>query len=223
MIKWTKFNFLKDPKSWRKIAASFLFLTTAFAFSGHADAHTLRHHHHQHYYHHRYHHHRYNRHHHWRRHREVWHHHPMHHRYHADRYDWRHRHSVYAVQKTDQRRWRATVSEGRSSVLAVASRFVGDSNPTGFRGPWCKAFVNMVARKTGHFTNASLRAVDALHMGVRVRSPRPGDVAVMRSHTTFFAGYGGRGFLGLGGNQSHHRVTVSSYPLARVIAWIRLQ
>lgn len=108
-------------------------------------------------------------------------------------------------------------------MLAVASHFVGDRNPTGFHGPWCKAFVNMIARKTGHFTNASLRAVDALHMGYRVKSPRPGDVAVMRSHATFFAGYGGRGFLGLGGNQSHHRVTVSSYPLSRVIAWIRLR
>lgn len=208
MIKWTKLDFLKDPKCWRKIVASSFFLVTAFAFSGHAEAHTWRHHHYHHYHRH-YHHHR------------SWHH-ATHHRYHAVRHDW-HRHSRYAVEKTDPRRWRATAYEGSSSVLAVASRFVGDSNPTGFRGPWCKAFVNMVARKTGHFTNASLRAVDALRMGFRVRSPQPGDVAVMRSHTTFFAGYGGRGFLGLGGNQSHHRVTVSSYPLSRVIAWIRLR
>ena len=109
-------------------------------------------------------------------------------------------------------------------MLAVASHFVGDRNPTGFHGPWCKAFVNMIARKTGHFTNASLRAVDALrHMGYRVKL-QTGDVAVTRSHATFFAGYGGRGFLGLGGNQSHHRVTVSkAIPLSRVIAWIRLR
>jgi len=214
MINCTKFNFLKDPKCWRKIVASFLFLATAFAFSGHAEAHTMRH---RHQYHHHHHYHR----HHWRHHRS-WHH-LRHHRYHADRYDHLHRHPGYATQKVDPRQWRATVSEGSSNVLAVASRFVGDSNPTGFRGPWCKAFVNMIARKTGHFTNASLRAVDALRMGFRVRAPRPGDVAVMRSHTTFFAGYGGRGFLGLGGNQSHHRVTVSSYPLGRVIAWVRLR
>jgi hypothetical protein len=43
----------------------------------------------------------------------------------------------------------------------------------------------------------------------------------MRSHVTFFAGFGGRGVLGLGGNQGRHRVTLSSYPLSRVIAFVR--
>ena len=44
----------------------------------------------------------------------------------------------------------------------------------------------------------------------------------MRGHVTFFAGWGGRGVLGLGGNQSGGRVTVSSYPAARVVAFVRL-
>jgi hypothetical protein len=210
MIKFGRLHFLHHREKWRAVVASSLFLVSAFAFAGHAEAHVSRHHHHNRHDHHR-----------------SWH----RARHHVARYHERHafghhrpsRHARFAVRRVDPRSWRATAYEGGSNVLAVASHFVGSRNPTGFRGPWCKAFVNMVARETGHPANASLRAVDALHMGYRVRSPRPGDVAVMRSHTTFFAGYGGRGFLGLGGNQGHHRVTVSSYPLRRVIAWVRLR
>lgn len=194
---------LHSPKEcWRAIVTSSVLLVAALAFSGHAEAHSPRHHHHRH-------------------HHRSWHH-AKHHRHHAYRHR-RYHHPHYAARRPDLRAWRATAYQERSNVLAVASRFVGDANPTGFRGPWCKAFVNMVARKTGHFSNSSLRAVDALRMGYRVRSPQPGDVAVMRSHTTFFTGYGGRGFLGLGGNQGHHRVTISSYPVSRVIAWVRLR
>lgn len=81
----------------------------------------------------------------------------------------------------------------------------------------------MIARETGHYFNRSKRAIDALYMGVRVRVPHPGDLGVMRGHVTIYAGRGGRGFIGVGGNQGHHRVTVSSYPIGHVVAWVRLK
>jgi uncharacterized protein (TIGR02594 family) len=106
-----------------------------------------------------------------------------------------------------------------SGILAEAERYVGEGNPTGFHGLWCKAFVNMVLRKTGHAVDRSARAIDGLHLGTRVSDPRPGDLAVMSHHITFFAGWGGRGFYGIGGNQGH-RVRVSNYSTRQVIAFI---
>ena len=107
-------------------------------------------------------------------------------------------------------------------ALRVASAYLGHRNPTGTRGPWCRDFVNLTLRAAGYrVADNSRRARDAVRLGSRVFDPRPGDLVVMRSHVTFFAGYGGRGVLGLGGNQSGGRVSVSSYPLGRVIAFVR--
>lgn len=107
-------------------------------------------------------------------------------------------------------------------TLSVASRYLGGRNPTGTRGKWCRDFVNFTLRKAGYrVADHSRRARDAVRLGARVSSPRPGDIVVMRSHTTFFAGWGGRGVRGLGGNQGGGRVTLSSYPLSRVIAFVR--
>lgn len=125
-------------------------------------------------------------------------------------------------------RWRPVHEHGDGfwewpgNVLEYAGRFLGEVNPTHFRGPWCAAFVNMVLGATGHRHVASLRAIDAIRDGYRVRDPRPGDLAVMRGHVTFFVRRGGRGFIGLGGNQGHDRVTEISFPLTRVIAFVRV-
>jgi hypothetical protein len=109
-----------------------------------------------------------------------------------------------------------------SDIIAAARPYLGQHNPMHFRVAWCAGFVNKILDRTGHRHNSGLRAIDKLRDGVRVASPRPGDLAVMRSHVTFFAGWGGRGFLGLGGNQGHARVTLASFPVYRVIAWIRV-
>jgi uncharacterized protein (TIGR02594 family) len=113
------------------------------------------------------------------------------------------------------------VGEGASSsVLAVARRYLGLGNVTGSHRPWCADFVNMVLRKTGHATSGSGMVGSMLHVGHRVSSPRPGDLVVMRGHVTIFAGYGPRGFVGLGGNQ-HHRVAMSNFPMRSVVAFVR--
>lgn len=107
-------------------------------------------------------------------------------------------------------------------TLRVAARYLGARNPTGTRGKWCRDFVNFTLREAGYrVADHSRRARDAVRLGHRVATPQPGDIVVMRTHATFFAGWGGRGVRGLGGNQGGGRVTVSSYPLSRVIAFVR--
>lgn len=108
-------------------------------------------------------------------------------------------------------------------LLAVAQRYVGSGRVTRQGGPWCRDFLNRVAAQAGYrLANRSRRAIDALALGHRVSAPRPGDLVVMRHHVTIFAGYGGRGLIGLGGNQSHGRVAYSSFNRGRVLAYVRM-
>lgn len=108
-------------------------------------------------------------------------------------------------------------------LLNVARRYVGSRKFTGKPGPWCRDALNAwMARAGYHLRNTSRRAIDAVSLGSRVSSPRPGDLVVMRHHVTIFAGYGGRGIIGLGGNQMRGHVGYSSYPPRRVVAYVRL-
>lgn len=116
--------------------------------------------------------------------------------------------------------YRTADQGGSSRVLAEARRYLGLGNVTGSHRPWCADFVNMVLRKTGHVTSGSGMVQSMLHVGHRVSTPRPGDLVVMRNHVTIFAGYGPRGFVGVGGNQ-HHRVAASNFPMRSVVAFVR--
>ena len=110
-----------------------------------------------------------------------------------------------------------------SDVLATARAYLHQGNVTGFRGPWCKAFSNMVLRRAGHHPSPSLLAIDAIRDGVRVSSPEPGDLAVMRGHVTFFERWTDGGvFVGLGGNQRRD-VTEAEFSRRAVVAWVRPQ
>ena len=107
-------------------------------------------------------------------------------------------------------------------LLAIAKRYIGRGNFTHHGGPWCRDAVNVWLRQAGyHLANDSRRAIDAVHLGHRVASPRPGDLVVMRHHVTIFAGWGGRGLVGLGGNQGH-QVKFSHFSQRRVVAFVRL-
>lgn len=107
-------------------------------------------------------------------------------------------------------------------LLAVAKRYIGRGNFTHHGGPWCRDAVNVWLRQAGyHLANNSRRAIDAVRLGHRVSSPRPGDLVVMRHHVTIFAGWGGRGLVGLGGNQGH-RVKYSHFSQRQVVAFVRL-
>ncbi len=111
-------------------------------------------------------------------------------------------------------------SSNASTVLSEASRWVGHGNVTGSHRAWCADFANFVLRRTGHRASGSGMVNSLLSVGPRVSQPAQGDLVVMRNHVTIFAGYGGHGFYGLGGNQ-HHRVAMSNFPLRSVVAFVR--
>jgi uncharacterized protein (TIGR02594 family) len=108
------------------------------------------------------------------------------------------------------------------AVLAEARRWLGQGNPTGKPGAWCAWFASFVLKRTGHRELQNGLASSALAYGPRVAEPKPGDLAVMRGHVTFFVGWNARdAFLGLGGNQGH-RVRVSRFARRAVIAFVRV-
>lgn len=184
------------------VMAALLALVTCFAFAPHASAHARHHRHWHHGHHHRN----------WRRHH------------------WHGR--LHFSQRTPEAapfifrppaQVMTTFARSVSDVARVAQEFIGRRNFTTHRGiPWCASAVNAWLDMTGHRHVRSLRAIDALGDGPHVRRPEIGDLAVMRHHVTVFLGWGGRGFLAIGGNQGRaHRVTVASYPTYRVLAWVR--
>lgn len=114
----------------------------------------------------------------------------------------------------------AALSSG-SAVLDEAGRWIGAHNPTGFAGPWCKAFTNFVLERLGFHPGPSLQAIDALRDGHRVADPAPGDLAVMPHHVTFFVRWlDGDRFVGLGGNQGN-AVAESIFSRRAVVAFVR--
>ena len=146
----------------------------------------------------------------------------------------RHRHGAHSSRRW--RHWARRAGHGAIALrpapgrplelhplLAVARRYVGSGRISHQGGPWCRDFVNKVVAQAGYrLANHSRRAIDALRLGHRVGSPRPGDLVVMRHHVTIFAGFGGRGLIGLGGNQGHGRVTYSSFSRGRVLGYVRM-
>ncbi len=115
----------------------------------------------------------------------------------------------------------APAATSAPNVLSEASRWLGSANPTGTVGPWCADFASFVLRRTGRKGLPGRMALDALRAGARQARPEAGDLAVMRSHVTFFVGFDGSGgFLGLGGNQGR-RVSVARFALSSVLAWVR--
>lgn len=95
-------------------------------------------------------------------------------------------------------------------IVAEASRYIGSRNPMGFRGPGCKVFVNMVARRAGLAANSSARAFDTAAMGRRVGYPQPGDYRVSRrrggGHVEIVASVEGGRVTTINGNKGRNRV-----------------
>jgi uncharacterized protein (TIGR02594 family) len=111
---------------------------------------------------------------------------------------------------------------GGGSLLAVADRFVGSRNPTGYRGPWCGAFMGMVARRSGmRLPTGYLQAREWAKAGRRISGPRIGAIAVLRHHVGIVAGIdrGGNPIL-VSGNHGR-RVGIGVYGARRVIAYVQ--
>ena len=103
-------------------------------------------------------------------------------------------------------------------IVAEAARYIGTRNPYRFRGPGCKVFVNMVARRSGLYANASARAFDTRGMGQRVSYPQPGDYRVNArkggGHVVIVARVEGNRVIAINGNKGRNRVGWSSYPIS---------
>ena len=92
--------------------------------------------------------------------------------------------------------------------------------------PWCAGFINFVLDKAGYYTTNSLQASSYHNYGMRVQSPEPGDVVLLKRtggsgrHVAFFVGYytenGVRYIQLLGGNQDNE-VNITSYPIELVM------
>eukprot|EP01037_Dinobryon_pediforme_P015179 gene15179-15322_t len=75
---------------------------------------------------------------------------------------------------------------GTADLIKTAMKYENHGNVTGFRGPWCKAFVNMIMKEAGHkLPDSSLRARDSASLGRRVVAPVAGSVFVQPHHTGF--------------------------------------
>lgn len=98
-------------------------------------------------------------------------------------------------------------------MVADAARFVGTRNPYRFRGPGCKVFVNMIARRNGYYANSSARAIDVARMGTRVSYPQPGDYRYNSrrggGHAELVADVRGSTVVTINGNKGGNRVGYS--------------
>ena len=103
-------------------------------------------------------------------------------------------------------------------IVAEAARYIGSRNPMHFRGPGCKVFVNMIARRTGYVANASARAFDTRGMGQRVAYPQPGDYRVSSrrggGHVEIVASVDGGRVTTINGNKGRNRVGWSHRSIA---------
>jgi uncharacterized protein (TIGR02594 family) len=108
------------------------------------------------------------------------------------------------------------------SLLNKARQYVGMKNMTGFRGPWCGAFMGMIARQLGIDPPKEYKLASAwTKAGTRISRPEVGAVAVMRHHVGIVAGVEDGKILLVSGNHNH-RVGEGLYAQRKVIAYIRL-
>ena len=99
------------------------------------------------------------------------------------------------------------------------------------RTPWCAAFVNGVLAQLGIPGTGSNMAISFAKYRTATKSPRRGDIVVLRTgrarrgrsgnHVGIFKGFVGNRVAVLGGNQSN-RVKVSYFPISSVITYRRV-
>ncbi len=94
---------------------------------------------------------------------------------------------------------------------------------------WCSAFVNWVAKQSGHEYTAKLNARSWLNAGIEVSTPQIGDIAVFwrkgrhsaYGHVAIYINEDSNNVYVLGGNQSN-QVCIQAYPKSRLLQYRRL-
>lgn len=107
----------------------------------------------------------------------------------------------------------AWMARAHGNLAAIAARYSGRGNFTGYHGPWCAvALSHWVEEATGRNPHI-LRARDFARFGRR--SPIiPGAILVWPHHTGIYAGNG----LTISGNGRGHRVHLGRHSLRGLIA-----
>jgi uncharacterized protein (TIGR02594 family) len=103
-------------------------------------------------------------------------------------------------------------------LVRAALQFLG-GNPTGMAHDWCARFVSIVLRRTGHRPLPNDMAQSALAYGPHTRSPKPGDLIVMRRHVGIYEGRDRHGIHMVSGNWGH-RVARGVISPREVVAYI---
>ena len=143
----------------------------------------------------------------WAKHHHAHHEHQHKHQHHGVS---RHRHAV-ATAELGQRERPDIADAHEHPMIDRARAYLGSHNPTGFHGPWCGAFMAMIARATGHAVpNGAYRARS--WAALPRTSPHVGAIVVFRHHVALVAGFRNGTPLLLGGNQGHR---VSIHPMRR--------
>jgi uncharacterized protein (TIGR02594 family) len=107
-----------------------------------------------------------------------------------------------------------------SSILDQARAYVGQRNPTGFRGHWCGAFIGMVADRAGVRKPAGFRhAKSWIYAGPRLAHAQPGAIAVMAHHVGIVLAVQPGGVVMISGNFSR-RVAISFVSLRHIRAFV---
>jgi hypothetical protein len=108
----------------------------------------------------------------------------------------------------------------REPLVREAMRWVGYGNMTGHSGPWCKWFLNMVAKRSGYHYTQSGMARDAARMGPRT-APAANTIGVMGHHTEIIAAVVNGWAYAIGGNGHGRRVTAHWRPVRSYSRFIR--
>jgi uncharacterized protein (TIGR02594 family) len=132
-------------------------------------------------------------------------------KHHHTHHEHNHKHQHHGV---SHHRYPVAASDLRETghpLVDKAVAYLGSRNPTGFRGPWCGAFMTMIAKATGHAVPGGPYRARSWASLPRT-SPHVGAIAVFRHHVALVAGFRNGTPLLLGGNQGHR---VSIHPMRR--------
>ncbi len=119
-------------------------------------------------------------------------------------------------------------SPSSRSVVAEASRFVGQRNMTGKPGPWCASFASYILQRTGHAPLASGVVSSAFQYGPRLPEPKVGALAVVSTrygyagHLGFVAGVNSDGSIRLISGNWGHRVADANIARRSVVAFVQV-
>ncbi len=112
------------------------------------------------------------------------------------------------------------IGSAGSRLAALAMHYLGDGNITGFRGPWCGAFLSMVARKADvQVPRDPNLAANWRFAGPHLRYPVPGSIMVMAHHVADVIKVKGARVLTVSGNHGD-RVGLGWYSVRAAIAFV---